>query len=249
MSVRTTRARIDLELGEDAMRIVTVLVVALLALPPTALASDRFADPRGDPDGDGPDISAVTLSHTDAVLTIAVDFASAPPLAYDEDEQYTDMLLIGIHTDDDLSRDDVEFFTGVHGVDLTRGMVVRGGERGIVGSADVTVEGTTVTLEVERAVLEDPDAIAVEIAAGREYVDEDAGGGEGDVAPASGPHRYVLTDGGASSWLWPLVGSGLAAVAIAALVALTARRSVRRRRSGTLSGRRRGPGGRGAAGA
>lgn len=217
------------------MRFVTVVLVALLALSSAALASDRFTDPRGDA-GAGPDVTAVTLSHTDAVLTIAVHFASAPPLGYDEDEQYTDVLLIGIHSDDDLSRDDVEFWTGVHGVDLTRGMVVRGGvNRGIVGRADVAVEGATVTLEVERAVLEDPDEIAVTIAAGREYVDEEAGGGEGDLAPASGPHRYRLTGSGAPSWLWPLVASGLAAVAFAAFAVLKGRRWARRHRPGVAA--------------
>jgi hypothetical protein len=216
--------------AENIVRVVTILLVALLALPATAFAVDRFTDPRGDADGGGPDIAAVTLSHTDTVLTIAVDFASAPPLGYDEREQYTDMLLIGIHTDDNLSQDDVEFATGVHGVDLTRGLVVSlGPDHRIVGRAGVTVDGTTVTLKLERAILEDPDEIAVQVAAGREYVDQEAGAGEGDVAPASGPHRYVLTGDGAS-WLWPLVGSGVAAtVALAVFAVLRTKRSARRR--------------------
>lgn len=213
------------------MRAAAVLLVASLALPAAALGSDRFTDPRGDAGGDGPDVTAVTVSHTPAAVRIAVDFAAAPPLGHDERAQYTDMLLIGIHTDDDLSRSDVEFWTGVHGVDLERGMVVRGPgpESQEVGSADVTVEGATVTLEIERAMLGDPEEIAVEVAAGREYVDEHAaGGGEGDVAPSSGPHRYALTDGSGWPWGWALVAAALVA-GVGALWAVGSRRAIRRR--------------------
>jgi hypothetical protein len=209
--------------SEDLVRVAAMLWVAFLALPSAALASDRFTDARGDA-GAGPDITAVTLSHTDAALTIAVEFASTPPLGFDEAEQYTDMLLVGIHTDDDLRQRDVEFWTGVHGVDLTRATVVRAARRAVVGSADVTVEGATVTLEVERGVLGAPEAVAVAIAAGREYVDEGDGGGEGDLAPASGPHRYVLTGAGRSAWLWAAAAAGSVAAALAAVAAVTALR-------------------------
>jgi len=207
------------------MRVATVLLVASLALAPTALASDRFSDPRGDADG-GPDITAVTLANTDDVLRISVEFASSPPLGYDEAEGYTDMLLIGIHTDDDQSQADVEYWTGVHGVDPTRAMVVRAGRRAIVGYADVAVDGTTVSLEVRRALLEDPDEVAVQVAAGREYADETAGaaGGGGDFAPASGAHLYALAGGDGPAWLRPLVATALAALALAAVTALIVRR-------------------------
>ncbi|HSC92175.1 MAG TPA: hypothetical protein VLB86_11025 [Gaiellaceae bacterium] len=205
------------------MRFAAALLVVLLTLPPAAFASDRFVDPRGDA-GDGPDITAVTLSHTDAVVRIAVEFASAPPLGFSEDEQSTDMLLVGIHTDEDDRLQDVEYATGVHGVDLTRGTVVQatGSSWRKVGDADATVEGATVTLEVARALLADPDVIAVTVAAGRESADESAGGG-GDEAPASGPHRYVLADEGAPTWLAPLVVSGLAVLTLVALAVLTRR--------------------------
>ncbi len=215
------------------MRAAIALFVALLALAPSALASDRFTDPRGDAGGNGPDITAVTLSHTDAVLTIAVDFASAPPLGYDKREQYTDVLLIGIHTDANLSQNDVEFWTGVHGVDLAHAIVVRGAPtRGIVGTADVAVAGTTVTIKIQRALLGDPSEVAVMVAAGRESVNEQAGGG-GDMAPASGAFSYQLATGGTPSWLWPVVGSGAAVVlALAAFAVLSARRSARGHRLG-----------------
>lgn len=209
------------------MRIVAILIAALFALPATALGSDRFTDPKGDAPGSGPDITAVTLSHTDTALTIAVEFANAPPLAFDEDEHYTDMLLIGIHTDDDLGRTDVEFYTGAHGVDLTRAPVVRAGiesPRAQVGTAALAVDGATLSLTVERSLLDDPEEIAVSVAAGREYVDEDAAGGGGDEAPATGAFRYSLADGDTSGWVWPALVGGVAAAALTALAVVVNRR-------------------------
>jgi hypothetical protein len=209
------------------MRIVAIVIAAIFALPATALGSDRFTDPRGDARGSGPDVTAVTLSHTDTALTIAVEFANAPPLAFDEDERYTDMLLIGIHTDDDLDRTDVEFYTGAHGVDLSRAPVVRAGiesPQAKVGTAQIAVDGATLSLTVERSLLDDPDEIAVSVAAGREYVDEEAAGGGGDGAPATGAFSYSLTDGDASAWVWPVVVGGVVAAALTALAVVVNRR-------------------------
>jgi hypothetical protein len=225
-----------MEAKEDTMRVATfVLAAALLALPPLALASDSFTDPRGD-SGGGPDITSVTLSHTDSAVTIAVEFGSEPPLAFSESGGYTDMLLVGIHTDDDLSRADVEFYTGVHGLDLASAMVVRGAgpssER--VGSADVTVSGSSVALELQRELLGDPDAISVDLAAGREYLAEEAAGGGADEAPGAGPYTYVLDGGGgAPAWLWPAVGVGAAAALVALALLVVARRPGRLHRVGT----------------
>lgn len=200
------------------MRIVALLMTALLALSPVALASDSFTDPSGDSGGD-PDITSVTLSHTDTTVTIAVEFDSVPPLGFSESDGYTDMLLIGIHTDEDLSRGDVEFWTGVHAVDVTGAMVVRGGpERGVVGTADVSVSGSTVALDLERDLLGDPDEIGIQVAAGRESVSESAAVGRGDEAPDSGPHAYMLGDGGGSFWIWPVAGVAAATLVVLALV-------------------------------
>jgi hypothetical protein len=208
------------------MRIVAILIAALFALPATALGSDRFTDPKGDAPGSGPDITAVTLSHTDTALTIAVEFAEAPPLAFDEDEHYTDMLLIGIHTDDDLGRTDVEFYTGAHGVDLTRAPVVRAGiesPRAQVGTAAIDVDGATLEITVERSLLDDPEEVAVSVAAGREYASGDAGGG-GDEAPASRAFHYSLAEDDGAGWVWPALAGGVAAAALAALIVVANRR-------------------------
>ena len=208
------------------MRIVATLLAACFALPATALGADRFTDPRGDAGGVGPDVTAVTLSHTDTALTIAVEFANAPPLAFDEDERYTDMLLIGIHTDDDLGRTDVEFYTGAHGVDLTRAPVVRAGSespRAQAGTAAVDVDGATLEVTVERSLLDDPEEVAVSDAAGRDYVGEDAAGG-GDEAPAAGAFRHSLAEDDGSGWLWPGLAGGIAAAALAALIVVANRR-------------------------
>ncbi|HXV57960.1 MAG TPA: hypothetical protein VD704_08835 [Gaiellaceae bacterium] len=215
------------------MRVLMIVLAALLFLVPAALASESFTDPRGD-SGDGPDISAVTLSHTDSTVTIAVDFASSPPLGFDESEGWTDMLLIGIHTDDDLSRVDVEFYTGVHGADLTAGRIVSGSGQGWkpVGTAEVTVEGSTVALELQRSLIGDPEEIAIDVAAGRELAGDEAAGGGADEAPASGAFGYALDGDGAPAWLWPVVGAG-AAGALVALALVLGRRAGRPHRVGT----------------
>jgi hypothetical protein len=208
------------------MRIVAILLAACFALPATALGADRFTDPRGDAGDVGPDVTAVTFSHTDTALTIAVEFADAPPLAF-EDEGYTDMLLIGIHTDDDLGRTDVEFYTGAHGVDLTRAPVVRAGiasPRAQVGTGAIDVDGATLEITVERSLLGDPEEVAVSVAAGREYVAEDAAGGGGDEAPAAGAFRYSLAEDDGSGGLWPGLAGGVAAAALAALIVVANRR-------------------------
>ena len=183
------------------MRIVALLMTALLALSPVALASDSFTDPSGDSGGD-PDITSVTLSHTDTTVTIAVEFGSVPPLGFSESDGYTDMLLVGIHTDEDLSRRDVEFWTGVHAVDVTSAMVVRGGsERGSLGPpmcrslARPWRSTSSATCSVT------PTRIGIQVAAGRESVSESAAVGRGDEARTPGPHAYMLGDGGRSFWM------------------------------------------------
>ena len=209
------------------MRIVATLIAALFALPATAFGSDRFTDPQGDARGGGPDVTAVTLSHTDTAVTVAVEFANAPPLAFDEDGHYTDMLLIGIHTDDDLGRTDVEFYTGAHGADLSRAPVVRAGSesrRAPAGTATLAVNGATLSLTVERSLLDDPEEIAVAVAAGREYVDEGTAGGGGDEAPATGAFRYSLAGAETSSWVWPAVVGGIVAATLTALIVVVSHR-------------------------
>ena len=216
------------------MRVVPLLVATAIGLAPVALAAGAFTDPRGDATP-GPDVVAVTLSHTGETLSIAVELASAPPLGYDAGEQYTDMLLVSIHTDDDLRRQDVEYWTGLHGVDLTSARVVRAAPRGEVGSADVTIDGATVTLALERALLDDPDEVAVSVAVARESVDEGAArDGVPDFAPDEGAFAYMLSDGGAPAWLWPLV-VGLAGAALIAAGGLVLRRTVRRHRLGATA--------------
>jgi len=218
----------------DLVRVLPVLLAATIALAPVALASGGFDDPRGDA-SPGPDIVGVTLSSTDETMAIAVELAAAPPLGYDEEAGYTDMLLVGIHTDDDVAQEDVEFWTGVHGVDLTEAMVVAAEPRGRVGTADVRVEGAEITLELERALLDDPAEVAVSVAVAREYVDAaEDGGGEPDFAPDEGAFAYALSGGDGPPWLWPLVGVvGGAAIFTAGAVAL--RRMIRRDRVGATA--------------
>jgi hypothetical protein len=94
-------------------------------------------------------------------------------------------------------------------------------------TADVTVAGKNVTLEVARALLGDPDQVAVQAAAGREYTEENAAGG-GRRGAGVGPVPVRVGGQGAPSWLWPLIGSGVAVgFALAAFALLKARHSGR----------------------
>jgi len=114
-----------------------------------------------------------------------------------------------------------------HGVDLTRAPVVRAGiesPRAQVGTAALAVDGATLSVTVERSLLDDPDEVAVTVAAGREYVDEDAAAGGGDEAPATGAFGYSLTDGDASGWALPTVVGGVVAAALTALIVVVNRR-------------------------
>jgi len=145
------------------------------------------------------------------------------------------MLLVGIHADDDLALEDVEFWTGVHGVDPTEAMVVAAEPRGRVGTADVTVEGAQVGLELDRALVGDPDEVAVSIAVAREYADgAERPGGEPDLAPDEGAFAYALAGGDAPPWLWPLVGV-VGGAALFAAGAVTLRRMIRRDRVGATA--------------
>ena len=81
-------------------------------------------------------------------------------------------------------------------------MVVRGGsERGVVGTADVSVSGSTVALDVERDLLGDPDEDRNPgRSRARIRLGERSGRPRGR-GPDSGPHAYMLGDGGRSFWL------------------------------------------------
>lgn len=206
---------------EDQMRtIVGTFVVALLAVPSVASASDRVIDPRGD-STDAPDITAVGVSHTDDALVVEVELAA--PLRFSEEKQYTDMLMVMITTDAF-----VQFATGVHGADTTRAPVTRTGvESGRVGTARVEVDGGTVRLAVTRQLLDEPDEVGVLVAAGREYSQEEAGRGRPDYAPTAAPLRHVLSAGSGPSAVWPLAAAALAAAGFALVMLVLGRGSVR----------------------
>lgn len=159
----------------------------------------NFADPVGDVEQGRPDLTPVRVSNTDSEITFAVRFATEPPLGFDEEERWVDMLLIGIDVPPlgpepvvpggEWSGADVAL--GAHGpsADVT---LVRRGVRKPARFA-IQASGSTLTFSVPRRALGDPDWFTFSVAAARESNDEAGDGGGFDVAPGQGTLRYTLT--------------------------------------------------------
>jgi hypothetical protein len=189
-------------------------VPATAQSPPLLLATPtlvRYEDPVGDQrDGIGPDIVAVTVSQPDPTsVTIALEFAVAPPLGYDMVERYTDMLVVLFATDPEgLVRveDDGEwcdFVTAFHGYDLpetvAHGAQVWGCQEespGPGGAVAVAVEDATLSLTLTRESLGDPDRILFLASVGREGETESSGGDYCPDNPEEGPITLV-------AWTFP----------------------------------------------
>lgn len=161
-----------------------------------------FADPAGDVEGGaGPDLTLVSVSHTDSTVTFRFRFAKQPPLAANAEEG-VDMLLAGIDVPPrSLKRGPngwwgLDYVAGLHGTEKTA-VVVKPSPAGpsrpsrVLGRPAVTVSGRTLSFSIRRATLGDPAWIELVVAAGRETSGEAAGGG-GDEAPASGAFHYDL---------------------------------------------------------
>jgi hypothetical protein len=179
---------------------------AMLATPVLV----RYEDPAGDIDGGiGPDIVAVTLSQADPdSVSIAVEFATAPPLGHDLEAGWTDMLLIVGATGPEgvvplpTEGVDADFATGLHGANLqesvAQGAPLNIGDRMDEHAVEVTVDGATATLTLTRESLGDPDRIVFLMWTVREGVsDGETGGGDAfpDNAP-EGPYTQV-------AWTFP----------------------------------------------
>jgi hypothetical protein len=148
-----------------------------------------YEDPLGDVlGGIGPDIVAVAISEPDASrVSFAVELASEPPLGYDAETLSTDALSIILAADVDAETADWHLIvhgaslpqaveTGAHLYDATIGEVLE-------GVVDVAVDGPTVTLTVERALLGDPSQLAFAVAATTGAPDEEGAERTLDVCP------------------------------------------------------------------
>jgi hypothetical protein len=137
------------------------------------------------PGGIGPDIVAVTIGQPEASLvSFGVEFASDPPLTYDLETMSTDELHIGLATEPDAEiPDGYHRAIIVHGATLPRAVESGAsmyddtrpeGEEVLEEVIDVAVDGPTVTLTVERALLGDPDELAFFVVAMTEGSEEGA---------------------------------------------------------------------------
>lgn len=215
-------------------------IAALLLTSGTALAAEPFTDPAGDvTGGEGPDIVSVTVSQPDATrIAFGIEFASAPPLAFDVEKGCTDMLMLFLDTrpprTDDING--VDFIIGAHGVNLDQGAALVASESGDtsgdiqLGVVTTAVDGKMITLTLPLATIGNPDLIRFGVGTGREF---NAGqtGGE-DSLPDKGGQvpSYTTTASGSPSpgWVWP----ALAAVAVGAALLVFFALVMRGRRSG-----------------
>ena len=224
-------------------RMATLLAIAALLLTSgTAAAVERFTDPAGDvTGGEGPDIVAVAVSQPDATrIAFAIEFATAPPLGFDVDKGYSDMLMLFLDTKPPRTdgMEGVDFIIGAHGANLDQGASLVALESGTssgdiqLGVVTTAVDAKTLTLTLPLDAIGNPDLIRFGVGAGREGPGEQTGGE--DSLPNKGGQvpTYTTTASGSASpdWVWP----ALAAVAVgAALLVLFALVMRGRRRRGS----------------
>ena len=98
----------------------TLAAVLLIAQPAAVAGAERHEDAVGDALGGAPDIVAVTVDEPEGpVLRFSVEFASEPPLAFDE--THTDLLWLALDTKDEVSFPELDGYSlGVVGGDASR---------------------------------------------------------------------------------------------------------------------------------
>lgn len=170
-------------------------IVAALAVAGTGTTA---RDPVGDAHG-GPDITAVSVSHTAASVTFAVRFAHAPPLGVSRSGGWVDVLLVGIDVPPrGLVRTangwrGLDYFVGLHGTDrlamLVKASPGKPWQSRVVGRPKVTVRGSTLRISISRRSIGDPAWLELAAAAGREGATEMGGG---DEAPNRGVIHHRL---------------------------------------------------------
>jgi hypothetical protein len=184
---------------------------SLLAGIGPASAAERHDDPVGDARGAAPDIVAVTIEDTadTPVLGISIELASEPPVSTDG-ATWTDVVFIGLVTEPELGPDgqavsratladfDADYVIGAHGVTLPQEIdtgghlaVYEGGSELYWFVVDVAIDGPTLTWSLDRKLIGDPDALALQVLAGVER--DDSGEPEYDVLPDEGEPFIVYT--------------------------------------------------------
>lgn len=205
-----------------AAALVLGILVASAAQP--ALAADVRTDPANDADGDGPEITRVTVERDGGAIAFAVTFVSDPPLTWSGDEGYTDSLMIFASLDP-IGADGAPgdgFAVGVHAATLDSGATFVRFEDGVTGPvehgvADFDTSGEVVTLRVPAEVVGDADRFYLLVAAGR----EGEGVSGGDSYPSDGTWAsFAMADLGAGFITRDLVVGGIVATGVLLALAL-----------------------------
>lgn len=182
---------------------IAVLGVAMSARP--ALAADVRTDPADDAEGDGPEITEISVERTGDELVVAVTFASAPPLT--ASGAYTDALMVfaafdAVAPDEAMTGDG--FAMGVHAATMDSGAMfvrIQNGQSGPAepGVATAEIEGSVVTLRAPDDVLTESNTDSLHLLVSA--VREGAGVASGDSYPS---------DGGWASYSVSELGGGIA---------------------------------------
>lgn len=174
-----------------ALAIAAVAAVSAAA----GLGPSTFTDRRGDVQGGaGPDIAAVTISHTATAVRFSIRFTTAPALRGGIEERWMEMLLVGIDapplgpSPKATGWFGANYWLGLHTGQTTAVLVEKASRRSI--RLPATTRGATIVISVPRARIGNPRWFGFIVAAGREGENEAEGGS--DYAPAKGVFRYTL---------------------------------------------------------
>ena len=160
-----------------------------------------YDDPAGDVTG-GPDLIACGASEPwESLVSFRLEFASEPPLSYDLETMTTDELWVAVSTKPGpLFEGDIEYALIVHGATLPQEETTGSGLYDATATdgnevfwrvVDVEVDGSILTLTVDRKLVGDPEVLYFQTAVGSEGEDESGGY---DMCPDEdeGPGEYEL---------------------------------------------------------
>jgi hypothetical protein len=180
---------------------VAVLVLLLGGGAVVSLGTASFRDPVGDVKGGaGPDLAAISVSHTTKTITFRLRFAKAPPLGANAGK-WVDVLLIGIDVPPRGPKSgphgwtSPDYYAGLHGTDKTAVLLktptTQSGQGKVLARPKVVVAGRTLGFTISRSALGDPPWFEFAVAVGRETASQAPKGGT-DEAPAHGTFHYKL---------------------------------------------------------
>lgn len=172
-------------------------------LGPPVIHQDPVGDVLG---GSGPDFVACGASEPfESLVSFTFEFAAAPPLSYDLETWSTDELFVAVspRADADFDEGDFEYALIVHGATLPSDAETGAGlydSTRAVGDevfwrvVDVAVDGSTLTLSVDRKLIGDPETVYFMAGASSEGQEETT---IYDICPDDGvgPLEYELVDG------------------------------------------------------